>query len=79
MTVTELRDAVLALNHEEKKELLLQTLPQMSQDVMQDRQFLMQLLPIFINLVKDSGIDLAQLAQMAMMFSNSNGKSPGQG
>ncbi len=77
MTVTELREAVLALSPEEKKELLLQTLPAMSQEVMQDRQFLMQLLPIFMNLVKDSGIDLTQLAQMAMMLGNN--RNPGQG
>jgi hypothetical protein len=42
---------------------------------MQDRDFLMQLLPIFMGLIKDSGIDLGQLAQMAMMM---NGNRPPQ-
>lgn len=75
MTVDELKSAVLALDTEEKKILLLQTLPQISQEVMQDREFLMQLLPIFMELVKDSGVDLGQLAQMAMMM---NGNRPPQ-
>lgn len=75
MNVDELKSAVLALDTEEKKILLLQTLPQISKEVMQDREFLMQLLPIFMELVKDSGIDLGQLAQMAMMM---NGNRPPQ-
>jgi hypothetical protein len=70
MSVDELKDAVLALETDEKKQLLLQTLPQLSREVMQDREFLMQLLPIFMGLIKDSGIDLGQLAQMAMMMNN---------
>lgn len=68
MTVAELKQAVLALNREEKQELLLEVLPEISQEVMQDRAFLMQLLPVFMNLVKDSGVDLQQLVQFAMMM-----------
>ncbi|AJF07149.1 hypothetical protein [Geoalkalibacter subterraneus] len=75
MSVDELKDAVLALEADEKKQLLLETLPQLSREVMQDREFLMQLLPIFMGLIKDSGIDLGQLAQMAMMM---NGNRPPQ-
>ena len=75
MSVDELKDAVLALDTDEKKQLLLETLPQLSREVMQDREFLMQLLPIFMGLIKDSGIDLGQLAQMAMMM---NGNRPPQ-
>ncbi|MDY6847681.1 MAG: hypothetical protein SV239_00915 [Thermodesulfobacteriota bacterium] len=75
MSVDELKNAVLALEGDEKKQLLLQTLPQLSREVMQDRDFLMQLLPIFMGLIKDSGIDLGQLAQMAMMM---NGNRPPQ-
>lgn len=73
MTVAELKQAVLALSREEKQELLLATLPEMSKEVMQDRAFLMQLLPVFMNLIKDSGIDLQQLVQFAMMM---NGGQP---
>jgi hypothetical protein len=72
MTVDELKQAVLALNREEKQALLLEVLPEISQEVMQDRAFLMQLLPVFMNLVKDSGVDLQQLMQFAMMM------NPGQ-
>lgn len=68
MTVAELKQAVLALTREEKQELLLEVLPEISQEVMQDRAFLMQLLPVFMNLVKDSGVDLQQLVQFAMMM-----------
>jgi hypothetical protein len=73
MSVDELKNAVLALEGDEKKQLLLQTLPQLSREVMQDRDFLMQLLPIFMGLIKDSRIDLGQLAQMMM-----NGNRPPQ-
>ncbi|KIH77999.1 hypothetical protein SAMN05660860_02332 [Geoalkalibacter ferrihydriticus] len=73
MTVAELKQAVLALSREEKQELLLEILPEISQEVMQDRAFLMQLLPVFMNLVKDSGVDLQQLMQFAMMM---NGGQP---
>lgn len=68
MTVADLKLAVLALNREEKQELLLEVLPEISQEIMQDRAFLMQLLPVFMNLVKDSGVDLQQLVQFAMMM-----------
>ncbi|MDO3378893.1 hypothetical protein [Geoalkalibacter halelectricus] len=73
MTVAELKQAVLALSREDKQQLLLETLPEISQEVMQDRAFLMQLLPVFMNLVKDSGVDLQQLMQFAMMM---NGGRP---
>ncbi len=35
---------------------------------MQDQMFLMQLFPIFLKLLKESGIELAQLIQLASMF-----------
>jgi len=35
---------------------------------MKDQMFLMQLFPVFVNLLKESGIELTQLLQMASMF-----------
>lgn len=68
MTTAELKTAVLALSTEEKKAFILETLPQMSKDAMQDPSFLMQLFPVFLGIVKESGLDLQQLLQFAAMM-----------
>jgi hypothetical protein len=68
MTPEELKEAVLALDSEAKKAFLLDALPDLAKDAMQDRMFLMQLFPIFLELLKESGIELAQLIQLASMF-----------
>ena len=68
MTPEELKEAVLALDSEAKKAFLLDALPDLAKDAMQDQMFLMQLFPIFLELLKESGIELAQLVQMASMF-----------
>jgi hypothetical protein len=69
MTAAELKSAVLALSPEEKKAFILETLPPMAKDAMQDPSFLMQLFPVFLNIVRESGLDLQQLLQLAAMFS----------
>ena len=61
MTQQEITDAVMALSLEEKKAFIIETLPGLAKDAMQDQSFLMQLLPLFLGIVKESGIDLAQL------------------
>lgn len=68
MTTAELKTAVLALSTEEKKAFILETLPQLSKDAMQDPSFLMQLFPVFLGIVKESGLDLQQLLQFAAMM-----------
>lgn len=68
MTPEELKEAVLALDSEAKKAFLLDALPDLAKDAMQDQMFLMQLFPIFLELLKESGIELAQLVQLASMF-----------
>ncbi|MEJ2700338.1 MAG: hypothetical protein P8Z70_11855 [Desulfuromonadales bacterium] len=71
MTVQELKTAVMALETEEKKAFILETLPLLAQDAMKDPSFLMQLFPVFLGIVKESGLDLQQLLQLATMFGGS--------
>jgi hypothetical protein len=68
MTVQQLKAAVLALSPEEKKAFIVETLPTLSRDALQDPAFMMQLFPIFLQIVRDSGLELSQLVQFASMF-----------
>lgn len=68
MTLQELNAAVMALDTEQKKAFILETLPVLAKDAMQDPSFLMQLFPVFLGIVKESGLDLQQLLQFAAMF-----------
>ena len=61
MTQQELTDAVMALSLEEKKAFIINTLPGLAKDAMEDKSFLLQMLPIFLGIVKETGLDLAQL------------------
>lgn len=68
MTVEELKEAVLALETEEKKAFVLAALPELGKDLAKEPGFLGQLLPIFLGLVKEAGIDMQQLLQMASLM-----------
>ena len=61
MTQQEITDAIMALSLEEKQAFILETLPGLAKDAMEDKTFLMQLLPVFLGIVQESGLDLAQL------------------
>ena len=61
MTQQKITDAVMAMSIEEKKAFIIETLPGLAKDAMDDKSFLMQLLPIFLGIVKESGLDLAQI------------------
>jgi hypothetical protein len=61
MTQQEITDAVMALSLEEKQAFILETLPGLAKEAMEDKTFLMQLLPVFLGIVQESGLDLAQL------------------
>lgn len=61
MTQQELTDAVMALSLEEKKAFIINSLPGLAKDAMEDKSFLLQMLPIFLGIVKETGLDLAQL------------------
>jgi hypothetical protein len=75
MTVTELKSAVMALAVEEKQAFILEALPPLAKDAMQDPAFLMQLFPVFLGIVKESGLDLQQLLQFATMMGGSQQSS----
>jgi len=68
MTVQQLKTTVMALPLEEKKAFILETLQPLAKDAMQDPSFLMQLFPVFLAIVRESGLDLQQLVQLASMF-----------
>ncbi len=72
MTIEELKSAVLALSAEEKKAFILDTLPDLAREGMQDPTFLMQLFPVFTGLLKESGVELQQLLQFAAMMGGGN-------
>ncbi len=61
MTQQEITDIVMAMSLEDKKAFILQTLPGLAKDAMADKSFLLQMLPVFLGIVKESGLDLAQL------------------
>ncbi|WP_432823851.1 hypothetical protein [Trichloromonas sp.] len=73
MTVEELKAAVLALDPEQKKAFMLETLSPLAKDVIKDPGFLMQLFPVFLGILKESGMDLQQLLQFATMMGNGAG------
>ena len=75
MTVPEIKKAVLELSREEKQQFILETLPALSEEVMQDRSFMMQLVPVMMDMVQKSGVDMNQLLQMAAMMSGSRSGS----
>ncbi|MGE4543334.1 MAG: hypothetical protein AB7D06_04390 [Pedobacter sp.] len=65
MTVEELKQAVFNLSPEDKKTFILDTLPGLAKETMQDSSFLLQMFPVFMGILKDSGIELSQLLQLA--------------
>ena len=77
MTVSEIKTAVMALDTKEKKRFILETLPDLSRDAMQDPGFLMELLPVFLGIVKESGIDIQQMLQFAAMMGGDAGQNSG--
>ncbi len=70
MTVEELKTAVMALSTEEKKTFILETLPDLAGDVIKEPGFMMQLFPVLLGILKESGMDLQQLLQFATMMND---------
>ncbi len=77
MTMNELRDQVLALSTEDKKAFIIETLPELSRDLVQDSAFMMQLFPVIMGIVRESGMDLQQLVQLAAMLGGTSPASKG--
>ena len=68
MTYEEIKAEVLALESEDKKRLILETFPELSRDAIKDPTFIMQLFPVFLGVLRDSGMELQQLVQLASML-----------
>ncbi len=68
MTVEEIKAALLALSMEEKKAFVLGTLPELSKDLIKEPGFMLQLFPVLLGILKESGMDLQQLLQLASMM-----------
>ncbi len=68
MTLDELKTAVMALDSENKKRFILEALPELMKDAMQDSMFLMELFPVFVDILKQRGIEMEQLLQLATLL-----------
>jgi len=69
MTVEEIKTALLGLSKEEKKTFILETLPNLANEVIKEPGFMMQLFPVLLGILKESGMELQQLLQLATMMS----------
>ena len=70
MTTEEIKSALLGLSIEDKKEFIIEVLPQLAGDVIKEPGFMMQLFPVLLGILKESGMDLQQLMQLASMMGN---------
>jgi len=68
MTVEQIKAELLALSKEEKQAFILDTLPDMAKEVINEPGFMMQLFPVLLGILKESGMDLQQLLQLASMM-----------
>ena len=68
MTPEEIKTALFNLSTEEKKTFILDALPELAGDVIKEPGFMLQLFPVLLGIVKESGMDLQQLAQLATMM-----------
>ncbi|SHI90403.1 hypothetical protein SAMN02745165_01082 [Malonomonas rubra DSM 5091] len=69
MSPEEIKEALLGLSKEEKQAFILDTLPDLAKEVVKEPGFMMQLFPVLLGILKESGMDLQQLLQMATMMS----------
>lgn len=70
MSPEEIKTALLGLSKEEKQAFILETLPDLAKEVIQEPGFMMQLFPVMLEILKESGMDLQQLMQFATMMGN---------
>ena len=68
MSTEEIKTALLGLSTEEKQAFILDTLPELARDVIKEPGFMMQLFPVMLGILKESGMDLQQLLQFASMM-----------
>lgn len=70
MTHQEIKTALLNLSKEEQKTFVLETLPDLARDLVKEPGFMMQLFPVLLGVLKESGMDLQQLMQLAAMMNS---------
>jgi hypothetical protein len=70
MTATEIKEALMALSIEERKSFVLDALPELSKDLIQEPGFMLALFPVLLGILKESGMELQQLLQLATMMNN---------
>jgi len=70
MTHLEIKTALLNLSTEEQKAFVLETLPILARDLVKEPGFMMQLFPVLLGILKESGMDLQQLMQLAAMMNS---------
>jgi hypothetical protein len=68
MSSEEIKTALLGLSKEEKQAFIIDTLPELAKDVIKEPGFMVQLFPVLLDILKESGMDLQQLLQMAAMM-----------
>jgi hypothetical protein len=68
MTIDEIKTGLLALSKEEKQAFILDTLPILAKEVIKEPGFMMQLFPVMLGILKESGMDLQQLLTFASMM-----------
>lgn len=70
MTPNEIKSALFTLTAEEQKAFVLETLPVLARDLVKDPGFMLQLFPVLLGILKESGMDLQQLLQLAAMMNS---------
>ena len=68
MTVSEIKTVLMELSTEDKKAFIIEALPELAKDVIKEPGFMMQLFPVLLGILKESGMDLQQLLQLATMM-----------
>jgi len=66
----EIKTALLNLSTEDQKAFVLETLPDLARDLVKEPGFMMQLFPVLLGILKESGMDLQQLMQLAAMMNS---------
>ncbi len=74
MSIENIKNELLALSKEEKQAFILETLPDLAKEVIKEPGFMMQLFPIMLGILKESGMDIQQLLQFATMMGNQEQK-----
>jgi hypothetical protein len=70
MTHQEIKAALFNLSTTEQKAFVLETLPDLARDLVKEPGFMMQLFPVLLGILKESGMDLQQLMQLATMLNS---------